>query len=358
MRARVFGGMAAGLLAVTTLALIPSSPASGAEGGFSCRASVIRLGPLEPLIANAAGAPCADESSGVIDNQMVGDPTMGAEISVLSVRTNSGADDDPATQSADAASDVVHVKLFGPPGSIEADILTSKAHAECAGSTPTFTSESHVAKLVVNGSEIFDVKDHQDVPIIDPAIGTIHLNETINDTDGTDGHVGVTQQALAVDLQSDGTSEVVVAESMADADTDACAPAKAGFMIGDGIVAEPGSAFDTNGQGDIRSDETYEHHVFDLKCLDRPDPGPGHESLDVHVVSETKSFAADIHMRSLGTSTCSTTGPDPEPPFGFDTIEGRGRGVCNFQGLTRAAVSFTHLRAPQTLMNLGWGRGG
>jgi hypothetical protein len=186
----------------------PDCQETPTTGSFSCRASAVRveLLELEPFIANDAQSPCADDSTGLIPQTVLG----GAEgdpgsltIGVLNAITS----DDGG---GDAEAYVAKVELRDSTGAvvIGANVLRSSASASCDDG---LTGNSSVAKVEIGG-EIIDISDASEIPL--GPLGTLYLNWQENS-----GGV-LTQRALFLD--SDVLGDVIVAESIAGIEGDPC----------------------------------------------------------------------------------------------------------------------------------------
>ena len=140
------------------------SPAAAqtAGGSLACRASALSVLGIEPITANAAGAPCALDSKG-IPALALGVATVGA----ISATTQPlPADVGGATAKAQVAG--LDLPLLG----IHAGLISAEATVVCEAGQPRLSSTSQVLGLTVAGSPIA-AGGSSDVVL---PIGVLHLN--------------------------------------------------------------------------------------------------------------------------------------------------------------------------------------
>jgi hypothetical protein len=197
-----------------------------AAGTFSCRASLVHVkgdsaGPLSSLdqelvIANAAGAPCESQTTGILGGSapVNGETlTLPGNLGTIRVLYASTTLDPNNKASAEAGVAKVLLTIASLP-TVEAEVLTSQASATCdpnvdptnpSRATPILTSSSEVARVTVGGSDAVRVPAggaSQDTDL--GPIGVLHLNQTESTA------TSVTQRALFLDT---GLVDVTISES-------------------------------------------------------------------------------------------------------------------------------------------------
>lgn len=177
------------------------------NGVFSCRASAIDVGGIEPLVANAPGTPCSDDRTLVQSSLDLG--TIHVASLDLLVSTDQTPDSLATTPAAGdgavAVTDVSAVSMADPTSSVTLDIMGSTATATCvstpSGLVPSFSGSSSVTNLVVNGSPVGVTTAPIDIQL---SFGVLHLNATITTANS------ITQRAAWLHT---AFGDVVVAES-------------------------------------------------------------------------------------------------------------------------------------------------
>ena len=181
------------------------------DGVFSCRASGLDVGGVEPVLGNGPDAPC------VADHQILAHAGLDAGLLAvtadgLDVSTDQTPDllagtDPAAGDVATSNATVSTVTISATLVSIELNTVTSQATAGCVstpgGLVPRFTGSSSVAGLTINGVPMTVGSGPVDIPL---AIGTLHLNSTTVSGDS------VTRRAVWLHT---ALTDVVVAESTA-----------------------------------------------------------------------------------------------------------------------------------------------
>ncbi|MPZ19391.1 MAG: hypothetical protein GEV06_15965 [Luteitalea sp.] len=181
------------------------------DGAFSCRASVLNLAGVQPVLANAFDVPCQDE------HRTLAQVTLSAGLLAVNVKgldalTDQTPDDlesaDPAPGDIGVAQSRVDAVTISTLGlNIALELIYSDAAAQCVegpgGLTPQLSSSSSVAGLSINGVPITVGSAPLSIPLV---IGTLHLNHTV-----TTGN-SVTQRAVFLDTL---LTDVIIAESKA-----------------------------------------------------------------------------------------------------------------------------------------------
>jgi len=167
------------------------------NGAFSCRASALRLGTIEPAVANGPNAPCADDQA-VLPTVSVQPGAVSVTANAVSAVTNQTPDDlesaapstsDNGTATATLAS--VKVMVAGIP--VEATVIQSTATVTCApagggGLAPVLSSSSSIASLKIGGIPV-NVNSTANVTLLGI---TVQLNAT------TTTATSITRTALRV----------------------------------------------------------------------------------------------------------------------------------------------------------------
>lgn len=193
------------------------------DGAFSCRASALRLGTTEPVVANPPDSPCLDatRSAPTATVSTGGLVSLNANAKTLDARTDQTPNDIETTapvagDSGVARASVANVTIVRGLTTISAGVLQSQARVECVagpsgGLVPQLTSSSTLASLSINGVPV----NINGSPTINLGVITIAVNERITTPNS------VTQRALRVSAVALPT--LVVAESIADFTGNPCA---------------------------------------------------------------------------------------------------------------------------------------
>lgn len=196
-------------LALLAAVLGVFTPAAAAQAtGFTCRASALRVTSpavtLEPVVANAANNPCADDFAS-------GGAVLAPGVSAFGLTAQTDAQPGGATSTASVGS--VAIFLAGFP--ITAEVLQSNASVTCTAGVPfhpgrpAFSGSSRVASLRIGGTVIpVTGQPNQTVPL-PLGLGTVVINEQIQQP----GRITVRALRVSSPLLM---TEVVVAESIAD----------------------------------------------------------------------------------------------------------------------------------------------
>lgn len=180
------------------------------DGVFSCRASVIRIGSNDPVVANNPNVPCKDDDS-FLARANLSAGLLSVKVNGLEALTDQTPDDlesqapavgDQAQAKATVASVTISTLLL----SVKIDLIESQATARCVagpdGLTPQLSGSSKVAGLSINGVPVNVGSAPLSIPLL---VGTLHLNNTVETGDT------ITQRAVFLDAATD----VVIAESKA-----------------------------------------------------------------------------------------------------------------------------------------------
>ncbi len=207
MRSRsVLSCMALATLLLSVIAAPAAATASGGDTGtFSCTASALRVtllaATIEPIVANPADAPCADDSQGLV-----------GPIAVGSVVINGVATADTAATPGGGHADSGVTEIAVGPG-IAAEVLTSSADVSCKDGQPSFSSAGEVVNLRIGGTVVAIPADQGAVTLDILGIGTLYLNEVVTTS------TSITRRALRLDT---ALVDVVIAESKADVEGTPC----------------------------------------------------------------------------------------------------------------------------------------
>jgi hypothetical protein len=131
---------------------VDDDPDAGqAIGGFSCRASVLRIATLvtvEPVVANAPGTPCASQTSTLANFTVVG---VGAKL--LSAQTTQTPQpfEGQAANGQGSAATASATKLSVVAAGLAVNALQSNASATCQGGVPVLAGSSSVAGVKIAG---------------------------------------------------------------------------------------------------------------------------------------------------------------------------------------------------------------
>lgn len=186
------------------------------DGAFSCRATGLRLGTGELVVANPADSPCKD------DHHFLAEADLGTVKAVaLDALTDQTPDDlestaPSSTDNGVAKATVSEVTIAaGPTVTIKATVIQSSAKVQCvartSGLAPALSGSSSIYSLTVNGSAV-DVSGSAAI-IVDGV--TILVNSQIITP------TSLTQRALTV--SGSLVSTIVVGEAKADFSGNPCA---------------------------------------------------------------------------------------------------------------------------------------
>lgn len=319
---------------VAVVAGMGAGPAGAARGGggggggapasFACRASAVRVHGAGLLAgtdvdldtANAPGAPCADETTGLLNQEVAvdGGATLQLRAKLLVSTTDGPGQGYAHTGVTDLSLDVLGLH-------VAAEVLSAEATAGPCPSTGV-AAESVVTRVTVTdrlGAVVAQVdavagQGHAEATLNVGTLGVIalHLNETLR-TGST-----VTQRALW--LHSDLIGDVVVSEAMAGVTGNPCGTVKP--------PRRPGAFM--SGGGSIQTAVGRVTHGAHLQCTATAAPS----NLQVNWGGNR------FHLDSVATSSCTD---DPsisagQPVTNFDTLTGTGTGTCN--GVAGVAVSW------------------
>jgi hypothetical protein len=195
----------AALLFGVTAAPAAAAGRGGDAGTFSCTASALRVtllaSTIEPLVANPADAPCADDSKGLVGPVTVGPIMIDGIASASSATTPGGGHADSSV-----------TKIQVGPG-VAADVLTSSADVSCKDGQPSFSSAGEVVNVRIGGTVIAIPADQSAVTLDILGIGTLYLNEVVTTS------TSITRRALRLNT---ALLDVVIAESKADVEGNPC----------------------------------------------------------------------------------------------------------------------------------------
>lgn len=182
------------------------------DGVFSCRASALNLVGVEPVVANPANVPCADDGKALAQADLNA-AALSVKAKVLSATTDQTPDDptsappaagDNAT--ANAKVDTTTISTLGL--TVELGVIKSEAAVRCVpsggGLAPQFSGSSTIASLKINGVPTTVGSAPVTIPLV---IGSLRLNST--ETTAT----SVTQRAVVLDTP---LADVVIGEAHAD----------------------------------------------------------------------------------------------------------------------------------------------
>jgi hypothetical protein len=193
------------------------------DGAFSCRASALRLGTTEPVVANPPDSPCRDaiRAAPTATVSTGGLVSLNVNAKTLDARTDQTPNDIETTapvagDSGLSKASVTSVTIVRGLTVISANVLQSQAKVECVvsangGLVPQLTSSSSLASLSINGVPV----NLNGSLTINLGVITIAVNERITTSNE------VTQRALRVSTL--GLPTLVVAESIADFTGNPCA---------------------------------------------------------------------------------------------------------------------------------------
>jgi hypothetical protein len=189
-------------------------------GSWTCRASVLRLqnsplgallgDPFEPLVANAADDPCADEDGGLIDT---GETLTAPGFGTLRIRVLHAATSDD--NGADASSGVANVTITDAVGAeiLHVGVANAEAAGRCSGGNAVLSGSSEVVSLRIMGQGAAIPSDSPEDYDLGP-LGVLHLN-------WQDSSAGVLTQR-AVFLEGSPLGDLIIAEAIADFSGDPC----------------------------------------------------------------------------------------------------------------------------------------
>ncbi|MGH9223068.1 MAG: Calx-beta domain-containing protein [Acidimicrobiales bacterium] len=133
------------------------------NGGFACRASAVRLGSGEPLVANEPFTPCTDGGRTLSSNRLFAGWLLAASVNAqgLGVTTDQTPDDlestSPSTgDSATATASVATVRVVIAGLTVDVTSIQSQASVRCVpsvggGLVPALSGSSRIAGLRING---------------------------------------------------------------------------------------------------------------------------------------------------------------------------------------------------------------
>jgi hypothetical protein len=267
VRRRTFGWVATVAATSALLGLAPAADAAPRPGGadFTCRASAIRVALagqtlLEPVIANAPDAPCADGTAAIISPTDIGPVRLNAANADTAIDPNDLAAAPAANGDNGRAVSTVTNPVVDLSGiRLTADVLGATASATCQSGQTVLAGNSVVANIVLTvggtavpitlpaGNEPFTL----DLP---GGLGTLLLNQRTT----TNGRL--TQRALELRLPANSAlANVVIGEATAGATGNPCAAAATTPPTG-----TPQCSDGQDNDGDGRSD------AQDPGCLSGP----------------------------------------------------------------------------------------
>ncbi|MBA2347597.1 MAG: hypothetical protein H0V81_04810 [Solirubrobacterales bacterium] len=179
---------------------------------------------LEPVVANAQNAPCADDSAEIIGTTDVGGVV---EVEVARATTDVNPNDLSAAPAANGDSGTATSEVTSPvinlPGLvITADVLSARAAYTCQGGQPVASGSSVVANLTVNGQAITLPPDNAPFSVDVGPLATLLVNQTVQ------GPNTITQRALELRVPNDGSvATVIIGEAIADFTGNPCTLAAA-----------------------------------------------------------------------------------------------------------------------------------
>jgi hypothetical protein len=145
------------VVALAAAALTGAAPANAAPE-WKCRASAAYVNPagperIEPFVANADGAPCADDEA-----RLTGDRTLGPlSQSNPAARTTIEPDGEaPAAQRVRAETRVDATTISSADGNfvLSAEAVQAQASGRCVGANPVLSGSSGVARVTINGQAV------------------------------------------------------------------------------------------------------------------------------------------------------------------------------------------------------------
>lgn len=263
-RRRTTGWVAVVAAASALLGLAPGAGAAPRPGGadFSCRASAVRVALvgqtlLEPTIANAPDAPCADGTSAIIAPTDIGP----VRVNVANADTTLDPDDLAAAPAANGDAARALATVTNPVVDLQAiritaDALGATASSVCQAGVPTTTGTSVVANInvTVGGATIPVVLPDANAPVdLDLGIARLLLNQQ------TVVNGRLIQRALELRVPSDASiANVVIGEATVGTTGNPCAAAATP------PPTTPQCSDTTDNDGDGRIDAT------DPGCLSGP----------------------------------------------------------------------------------------
>ncbi len=218
--------MAAAAAVCSAFTLAPAALAAPRADGsdFSCRASAVRVNLkqpapvlLEPIVANAPGAPCRAESAEILNPTTIGPVTVDAA-NADTVQTPADLAAAPAANGDNATATVSvtnpRIELTGL--AIAATVLSARASYTCQNGQPVPAGSSVVTNLTVNGQTIAIPADNAPFTLDLGPLGSLNLNQTVQEPNR------ITQRALFLTTP---LVDVVIAEAIADFTGNPCAAA-------------------------------------------------------------------------------------------------------------------------------------
>jgi hypothetical protein len=188
----------------------PPGSGGGDEGGFSCRASALRVsllgGTVEPLVANPGNAPCMEDSTGLIGPLDLGPVGVSGVLTAQTAVT-------PAVGHAEAAVTNVAIGALGIPA-ITLAVLTSSADASCKDGDSVFSSAGEVVNLRIGGT-VVQLPTNGDPFTVDLGLAQLYLNRVVTTQNS------ITRRALQLTVPL-LRLDIVIAEAEADVEGKPC----------------------------------------------------------------------------------------------------------------------------------------
>jgi hypothetical protein len=189
---------------------------------WTCRASVARVSlangfaDLEPVVANKPlGNNCRTDKQGLntltLGNDNLGTLKIGALQAATAV-TPPGHKYPASEQQADAVAKAADVEIDNPDGStlLRIQAINSASHAQCTNGVPTFTGDSTVVGLNINGNEVSPDSTFEQVgdglngtPLGDLLV--VSFNESEHSGNDTSKFESQTQRAVHIQLFPNAT---------------------------------------------------------------------------------------------------------------------------------------------------------
>ncbi|WP_026912653.1 Ig-like domain-containing protein [Patulibacter minatonensis] len=236
-RRRTIGWFASLAAGSALLGLAPTAGAAPRPGGsdFTCRASAARvtlLGTtlLEPTIANASDAPCANGTAAILNPTDIGPVRVDLAnadtvVQPANLAGAPAADGDNGRATASVTNPVVDVGGGATGIRLTADVIGATASYTCRAGAPVPAGSSVVANIVLTvggvATPITLPGNNQPYRLDLPAgLGTLLLNQTVQ----TNGRI--VQRALQLQVPVDGSvADVVIGEAAAGFTGNPCAAA-------------------------------------------------------------------------------------------------------------------------------------
>lgn len=152
------------------------------SGGFSGRATGVRVTAIELAVSNGPNVPCVDRSASVL-NLPLGLGTIGLGARLINSSTNQTPDDLVNTTPAlgdrsEADAEASSIVLVAGLSVVRASVVRVRAEARCGaplGSAPKMTSSMTVANLTVNGHPVTVGGGETKINL---RLGVLHINNT------------------------------------------------------------------------------------------------------------------------------------------------------------------------------------